>query len=105
MIVAQCYSPCPGIFKALVDQGDIFKKGDLIAQLGELDGSVIGEILAPIDGIVSSCTHMTQGGELVLLHQPPHRLCKKLLLHAVTPSNLMVFFIRMTNVLCCVLCV
>eukprot|EP01046_Picozoa_sp_COSAG06_P038056 COSAG06_NODE_4356_length_4332_cov_2.994330_4_plen_64_part_00 len=49
-VLVQCYAPCPGIFKALVDQGDIFKTGDVIAQLGELDGSIIGEILAPIDG-------------------------------------------------------
>jgi hypothetical protein len=42
-VLVQCYAPCPGIFKALVDQGDIFKTGDVIAQLGELDGSIIGE--------------------------------------------------------------
>jgi predicted deacylase len=41
-----------GVFMALVDQGAILKKDQVIGHIKDLDGSVLEEIKSPVDGIV-----------------------------------------------------
>lgn len=50
-----------GVFTAKVDQGHIFTKGDVIGHIGGLDGTTLGEVVAPISGIVHEmCAMPTQ---------------------------------------------
>jgi predicted deacylase len=41
-----------GVFTALVDQGAILKKDQVIGQIKDLDGSLLEEIKSPVDGVV-----------------------------------------------------
>jgi uncharacterized protein len=41
-----------GVFTALVDQGAILKKEQIIGQIKDLDGSLIEEIKSPVNGVV-----------------------------------------------------
>jgi predicted deacylase len=45
-------SPGPGIFIAIADQGDILKEGQVIGLIKGLDGSVLHEVISPVDGVV-----------------------------------------------------
>ena len=46
----KAFAPASGVFTAAVDQGDLFAKGDVIGTIGGLDGSILGEVAAPISG-------------------------------------------------------
>lgn len=45
-------APVPGVFTAIADYGDIIEEGDVIGRISDLDGSILSEIISPIDGIV-----------------------------------------------------
>lgn len=45
-------SSAPGVFQAIADYGDILKKGEVIGLIKDLDGSIISEVISPIDGVV-----------------------------------------------------
>jgi len=45
-------APASGIFVAIADHGDILKEEEVIGLIKGLDGSVLGEVKSPIDGIV-----------------------------------------------------
>ena len=45
-------APVAGVFTALADHNDILEEGQLIGRITDLDGSTLGEIHSPIDGIV-----------------------------------------------------
>ena len=45
-------APVAGVFTALADHNDIVEEGQLIGRITDLDGSTLGEIRSPIDGIV-----------------------------------------------------
>jgi predicted deacylase len=45
-------SPSSGIFHAYVDYGDILKEEEVIGKITDLDGSVMADIMSPIDGVV-----------------------------------------------------
>ena len=41
-----------GVFMALIDQGALPKKDQIIGLIKDLDGSVIEEIKSPVDGVM-----------------------------------------------------
>jgi predicted deacylase len=45
-------APVPGVFVAIADYGDILEKGQLIALIKDLDGSILAQVTSPIDGVV-----------------------------------------------------
>jgi hypothetical protein len=45
-------TPVSGIFQAIADQGDLLEKGRLIGRITDLDGSELGRLTSPIDGVV-----------------------------------------------------
>ena len=45
-------APEAGMFVAIADAEDILKKGQIIGQIRDLDGSILAEIQSPIDGVV-----------------------------------------------------
>lgn len=45
-------TPVSGIFLAIADQGDLLEKGQPIGRVTDLDGSELGRLTSPIDGVV-----------------------------------------------------
>ena len=45
-------APVAGIFKHIPDQGESVKAGELIGTIADLDGEILGEVIAPADAIV-----------------------------------------------------
>ena len=48
----KAFSPASGVFTALRDQGDLVEEGEVIGRVGGLDGGLLGDVLAPIGGVV-----------------------------------------------------
>lgn len=45
-------APMSGVWTAIADQGDILKDGEVLGLIKDLDGSVLSEVTAPVDGVV-----------------------------------------------------
>ena len=45
-------APVSGIFQAIADQGDVCKAGELLGLIKDVDGSELGQVLSPVDGVV-----------------------------------------------------
>jgi len=45
-------APVFGVFHAIVDQGNLVKKGEVIGKITDIDGSEIFKVVSPIDGVV-----------------------------------------------------
>lgn len=45
-------APAAGVFVAIADYGDLVKEGEVIGLIKDLDGSVIAEVVSPINGTV-----------------------------------------------------
>ncbi len=48
----QVRAKVPGVFQGFVDQGDILTAGQKLGVVTDLDGSVLDELVSPIDGVV-----------------------------------------------------